>query len=266
MNIGIRRFREGDKYSIVDVINKTSHEVNIKDYPKDDMDTLMVKITPEFVIQRANNFHMYVVTDADKIIGVGAVGPYWDSLTESSLFNIFILPDYEGLGLGKKLVDVLEQDEYFKRADRVEIPSSITALEFYRHMGYGFKKFGNITDSEGHYKLEKYPKISSNNNNMNQYNMRSYINNEWHNYYDFIYDVKKDSYKGYVEEIWGLWDDSVQRELFAKFIGAYKDNTYIIQLSGEDIGFYNGEELEDGSYEIGNICIKKEYQGRGIGT
>ena len=32
------------------------------------------------------------------------------------------------------------------------------------------------------------------------------------------------------------------------------------------IGFYNGEVLENGNYEVGNICIIPEYQGKGIGT
>lgn len=262
----IRKFQSGDEYAIVEVINRTSHEVNIKDYSKEYMDNLMMKITPEFILQRANAFHMYVVTDEDKVIGVGAVGPYWDSLTESSLFNIFILPEYEGKGLGKKLVETLEQDEYYTRANRIEIPASITALEFYRHLGYGFKKFGNITDDEGLYKLEKYPKINYDNNDKKQYNMRIYIDNEFHNYYDFIYQIKKNAYKKYVEECWGAWIEEEQQKYFENFINRVKNETYIIQLNGENIGFYNGETLKDGSYEIGNICIIPEYQGKGIGT
>ena len=31
-------------------------------------------------------------------------------------------------------------------------------------------------------------------------------------------------------------------------------------------GFYNGKEIEDNTFEIGNICIKQEYQNKGIGT
>lgn len=84
--------------------------------------------------------------------------------------------------------------------------------------------------------------------------------------YEFIYNVKKNAYKKYVEECWGTWNEEVQRKLFEKFINAVKDDTYIIQLNGKNIGFYNGETLEDGSYEIGNICIIPEYQGKGLGT
>ena len=71
------------------------------------------------------------------------------------------------------------------------------------HLGKNFKKYGNIADDEGHYILEKFPKINYNNNYITQYNLRPYINNEYHNYYDFVYQVKKDAYKKYVEECMG---------------------------------------------------------------
>ena len=85
-------------------------------------------------------------------------------------------------------------------------------------------------------------------------------------FYEFVYEVKKNAYKKYVEECWGSWDEDAQREYFKKFIAAYGRSAYIIRLGDQNIGFYNDEELEDGSYEVGNICIKPEYQGKGIGT
>ena len=85
-------------------------------------------------------------------------------------------------------------------------------------------------------------------------------------YYDFVYDVKKNAYIKYVEECWGKWVEEDQKEYFKKFIGTYKNSSYIIKVGDKAIGFYNDEDLEDGSYEVGNICIIPEYQGKGIGT
>lgn len=83
--------------------------------------------------------------------------------------------------------------------------------------------------------------------------------------YDFIYQVKKDAYKKYVEINFGGWDEEQQQEFFGKFIETYKEGTYIITFQGMDIGFYN--ESQTGSiYEIGNICIIPKYQNQGIGT
>lgn len=64
----------------------------------------------------------------------------------------------------------------------------------------------------------------------------------------------------------GAWNEEVQRGLFTKFINVVKDNAFIIECGGQDIGFYNGEVLENGNYDVGNICIIPEFQGRGIGT
>lgn len=84
--------------------------------------------------------------------------------------------------------------------------------------------------------------------------------------YEFVYEVKKNAYKKYVEECWGSWIEEDQRTYFEKFISTVRNNAYIIFDGDKKIGFYNGEILENGNYEVGNICIIPEYQGRGIGT
>lgn len=85
-------------------------------------------------------------------------------------------------------------------------------------------------------------------------------------FYEFVYEVKKNAYIKYVEQIWGPWNEEDQRKYFDNFINTYKENSYIIELNGEYIGFYNDELLEDNTYEIGNICIIPKHQGKGIGT
>lgn len=93
------------------------------------------------------------------------------------------------------------------------------------------------------------------------YKLRTITEND----YEFIYQVKKDAYKKYVEVYYGKWDEEQQKVYFKKFITTYGDGAFIITLGGKDIGFYNGITSDD-KYEIGNICIIPEYQSRGIGT
>ena len=84
--------------------------------------------------------------------------------------------------------------------------------------------------------------------------------------YEFVYEVKKNAYKKYVEECWGAWIEEDQRTYFEKFMNSVKDNTFIIMFGDKKIGFYNGQINKDGNYEIENICIIPEYQGNGIGS
>ncbi|MBD5521722.1 MAG: GNAT family N-acetyltransferase [Lachnospiraceae bacterium] len=99
---------------------------------------------------------MYVVCDNSRIVGCGAIAAYWGSKTESILLTIFVLPEYQGRGIGKLIIRTLEQDEFFLRANRIEIPASITAVEFYKKMGYDYKDGITEIDDEQVYRLEKF--------------------------------------------------------------------------------------------------------------
>jgi hypothetical protein len=61
-----------------------------------------------------------------------------------------------GKGVGRKIINTLETDEFYVRASRIEIPASITATEFYRKVGYDYKNGVKELDNEHHYRLEKF--------------------------------------------------------------------------------------------------------------
>ena len=151
----IRRFRPEDAQETALVIAKTLRVSNSRDYPEEFIEQNIASHSAEELIKASNERHMYVICDGDRIIGTGGIAGYWGSLTESILLTVFILPEYQGKGLGRKLIDTLEQDEYFLRAQRIEIPASLTAVQFYRKMGYDYKN-GITEPDDGMYRLEKY--------------------------------------------------------------------------------------------------------------
>ena len=152
----IRRFQTGDADEVSALIATTLRTTNIKDYSSEDIENELEILQPNNILERAKYTHFYVVCDDNKLVGCGAIGPYWDKEDESSLFTIFVLPEYQGKGIGKKIIETLEQDEYFLRAKRIEIPASITGTPFYRKMGYDYKNGISTPDEEGLLRLEKY--------------------------------------------------------------------------------------------------------------
>ena len=152
----IRRFRESDAEKVSKMIIRTERITNSKDYSEEAINALEKRVQPSHIVERAGWTHFYVVEENDTIIGCGAIGPYWGSETESSLYTIFVLPEYQGRGIGRKIIETLERDEYFIRAKRIEIPASITAVEFYRKMGYDYKNGIAEIDEEQLYRLEKF--------------------------------------------------------------------------------------------------------------
>ncbi len=109
----------------------------------------------EALKQKAEMGHFYVVKDNGKIIGCGGIGPYWGSKTESWIFTIAVDPDYQKKGIGTKIIDFLENDEYAKRASRLEVHAGISAIPFYRKLGYEHKN-GDLCYKDGHFDLEKF--------------------------------------------------------------------------------------------------------------
>ena len=150
----ICRFEEKDAKKVSELIIDTLRRTNIKDYSDDSIENHVNNFQPENVLTRASWTHFYVAQEKGNIIGCGAIAPYWDKLDESSLFTIFISPECQGKGIGRKIIETLEKDEYFLRAKRIEIPASITAVPFYKKMGYSYKNGVNRADDEGIVRME----------------------------------------------------------------------------------------------------------------
>lgn len=154
--IRVRRFKEKDADEVRKLITRNLLEVNSKDYGIAATEELAKVYDAKKVLYIASYAHMYVFERKDKIVGVGSISSFWGSETESILLTIFVLPEFHGKGIGRKIINTLEQDELYVRANRIEIPASITATEFYRKFGYDYKNGIKELDEENLYRLEKF--------------------------------------------------------------------------------------------------------------
>lgn len=152
----VRRFAPEDVAEVRTIILRCLREVNSKDYPADKIAEVCGLFSVGTLLKQAESAHMYVAASASgRILGTGTIAPYWGSETESILLTIYVLPELIGHGIGSAIVRTLEQDEFFLRANRIEIPAAITALGFYRKMGYMFKDGKGIQGDDGLVRLEK---------------------------------------------------------------------------------------------------------------
>lgn len=160
----IRAFTDGDEYAVANVVKATLRISNSRDYPEEYIEENIKSHSAETIRERAKESHFYVACDGETVIGCGGITGYWGSKTESYLVTIFVLPAYQGRGIGKLIIDTLEADEYFLRAWRTEVGSSLTAVNFYRKMGYKYKNGVTEPDKDGVVRLEKrksatYPEL-----------------------------------------------------------------------------------------------------------
>ncbi|MFK4566065.1 GNAT family N-acetyltransferase [Enterococcus sp. UD-01] len=157
MTIQIRRFQPLDAAAVAQLLHRNFLEVNSLDYPFAQMEKLVAEYTPDKLCEQARYAHTYVAESRDQIIGTGTICPYWGSVTESIILSVFVHPDKHRKGIGSLLMDMLKQDEFFLRADRIEVPASRTAKQFYLNQGFTLKNQNEPEDEQGYIRMEIYP-------------------------------------------------------------------------------------------------------------
>ncbi len=157
----IRPFRAGDETGMAEMIAATLRVSNKNDYAPEYIEEMVRRHSPAYFARRAEDSHFYVVCDGEEIVGCGGITGYRGGAAESYLLSVFVRPAYQGRGVGRRIVGALEADEFFLRARRTELGASVTAVGFWRKMGYSFKDGASSPDGDGVVRMEKYKKKRS---------------------------------------------------------------------------------------------------------
>lgn len=257
-NLFVRRCDNNDADTISKIICRNFLEVNIKDYPKEEMEHLAKIYNADKVLAISEYAHMYVVCLNETIVGCGSISSFWGKKDESILLTIFVLPEFHGKGIGKVIIEALEKDEYFLRAKRIEIPASITACEFYKKLGYNHKNGIKELDDEGHYRLEKY------NIKEDRISLRIFNKDEYHKFWQsYIADPVCDP-NGYVydkEKVDKQYDAITKKQSWYLSFGVFLDDSIPMgTLSLKRI------DHEKSQCELGIMLTNDNYKGLGYGS
>lgn len=82
--------------------------------------------------------------------------------------------------------------------------------------------------------------------------------------FDFLFELKKENFKWYVDKIWG-WNDDDQKQRLKQDLEEHLDHKRIILIDNKEVGIYAVHTTESGDLFINEISILKEYQHKGIG-
>jgi ribosomal protein S18 acetylase RimI-like enzyme len=261
--MNIRRFEAKDADAVSALVIKTLRISNVKDYPAELMEEIVKSQQPENILERASWTHFYVVEDGDKIIGCGSIGPFWGKEDESGLFTIFVLPEYQGKGVGRLIMETLEKDEYFLRAKRIEIPSSITGCQFYRKFGYDYKNGIAELDEENLYRLEKFRDVS-------RFGIKEICRNDIPECVNII----RESFMTVADEF-GFTVENAPRfvafattdeKLLAQLDSEHRQMYAYYSEDGKIIVYYSLLRLENNECELNNLCVLPDYRHKALGT
>ncbi len=133
----IRRFKAGDAGKVSYLISKTVYLVNYVDYPKSIIEKARLDNTSAKIIKKSQEMDVYVAAIGEKILGTA-------TLNGNKVEAVYVNPRYHGLGVGKKLMEKMENIARKKGFSKIILFASITAAGFYQKLRY--KKVKRVLD------------------------------------------------------------------------------------------------------------------------
>jgi len=141
----IRKFRPADAKACAQIISETFKKYNgnegtkkaVEDYAKQYSPTLPQKT----ILERFSTTPLiFVAVEHGRIIGVVRG-------RKNKLTNLFVLGEYHGKGIGRKLLERLEREAKKEKSSHIKTRASLYAVPFYKRAGY--KKTTGIRNFHG---------------------------------------------------------------------------------------------------------------------
>ncbi|NUS20776.1 MAG: GNAT family N-acetyltransferase [Mesorhizobium sp.] len=129
MELDIRRATAGDAEAVSRVIVAALRQTNAKDYAADIIARVEQNFSPSAMLRFFKNRQVLVAAMDDRIVGTA-------SLDGTTVRSVFVEPQLQGVGVGKRLMAAIEQAARANGVRLLTVPSSVTAEPFYSKLGF----------------------------------------------------------------------------------------------------------------------------------
>ena len=151
-----RLIKENEIDTVIKLVDRVAKEYVFLDFETEGISNFNLVNTEDFYLNKYN--FTYVCLDDNKIIGM-------ISLTNKNhLSLLFVDKKYHGKGIGKKLVEIIDN----LVLDEIEVNASIYAKDFYEHIGFSLN--GKLEKKDGilYYPMVKKRSVEKRFNNYDE--------------------------------------------------------------------------------------------------
>lgn len=125
----IRAFVDADASAVRAVVYDALVNTNTRDYPKRIIDRMVDRFSEEFFVRKSHEDVVVVAEVEGVILGTAR-------LDKNLITNMFVSPQAQGQGIGRALTKDLERRAQERGFRFVRLYGSLSAIEFYEHLGY----------------------------------------------------------------------------------------------------------------------------------
>ncbi|MGM4885126.1 GNAT family N-acetyltransferase [Tardiphaga sp. 20_F10_N6_6] len=129
MTCDIRPAQAGDAAGISRVIIRALRETNAKDYTPDIIARVELSFSSAAVERLIDQRDVFVAEMDNRVVGTA-------SLDGQTLRTMFVLPDVQGRGIGRLLVQRIERVARERQLAILTVPATVTAEAFYARLGF----------------------------------------------------------------------------------------------------------------------------------
>lgn len=129
MDCQIRNATNGDVIAISRVVVSALRESNAQDYSPEIIGQVEHSFSPAAILHLLTLRQVYVATIDDHVVATA-------SLDRDVVRSVFVDPPYQGAGIGKQLMAMVQSVAIIEGVKLLRVPSSITAEGFYSSLGF----------------------------------------------------------------------------------------------------------------------------------
>jgi ribosomal protein S18 acetylase RimI-like enzyme len=119
------------------ILERDFDEIMSKYHSKEILDKFKAHNSYDNLVSQLSWKRIYVAEKNGQIIATGSFANFGTSDSpKHSVSNLYVLPEFQNMGIGKLLVTKLIEDAIEENALEIHVPSSRNAVGFYKKMGF----------------------------------------------------------------------------------------------------------------------------------
>ena len=139
--MGIVLATQSDAEMVFDITQRTIHEIYPHYYPPSAVKFFSDHHSIENILSDISKNCVWILRDKNHSIGTVTIN-------RNEINRLFVLPDYQGRGVGRRVMDFAEK-HIFENFSYITLSSSFPAQEMYRKRGYEISGFHKIPCGNG---------------------------------------------------------------------------------------------------------------------